>query len=80
VDSPKFHRTKTKVPGQRNRVQPELCRLIVAIHMGMGRLVWFMALKYMRYGPTISMVGTAFSISPSRGGFPLPLLSIGCRA
>ena len=43
MDSPKLHRTEAKISGQRNRVQPELRRLIVAIHMHMGRLVWLMA-------------------------------------
>jgi len=36
VYSPKLYRTEAKVSGQRNRVQPELRRLIVAIHVNMG--------------------------------------------
>jgi hypothetical protein len=45
VDSPKLDRTEAKISGQRNRVQPELRRLIVAIHMHMGRFVRLMAVK-----------------------------------
>src|ERR1019366_8024750 len=45
MDSPKLHGTEAKVPGQRNRVHPELRRLIVAIHMHMGRFVRLMAVK-----------------------------------
>jgi hypothetical protein len=69
VDSPKLRRTEAKISGQRNRVQPELRRLIVAIHMHMGRLLWLKAVKIDAVRPTISMVGTPFSISLSCGGF-----------
>lgn len=43
MNSPKLDRTKAEVPGQRNRVQPEFCRLVAAIHVDMGRLVRLVA-------------------------------------
>ncbi len=45
MDSPEFYRAETKVSGQRNRLQPELCRLIIAINMDVRRLVRLIALK-----------------------------------
>ena len=45
VDSREFRRAEAKVSGEGNRVQPELCRLIVAIHMDMGRFVRLVAVK-----------------------------------
>ena len=36
---------ETEVSSQLNRVRPELCRLIVSIHMDVGRLVGLMAVE-----------------------------------
>src|ERR1017187_7430868 len=66
MDSTKFHRAEAKVSGQRNRVQPELCRLIVAIHMDMGRLVRLMAVKIHAVWPHHQYGWHATSISPRR--------------
>jgi hypothetical protein len=68
VYSPKLYRTEAKVSGQRNRVQPELRRLIVAIHVNMGRLVGLMTVK-IHAAPPVRLA--PFSISPPCGGFPL---------
>ena len=56
MDSPKLHRTEAKIPGQGHRVQPELRRLSVVVHMDMRGLVRLVAVKlhavrpYHQYG------------------------------
>lgn len=39
MDSPKLGWAESEISGQRNRIQPEFCRPIVAINVYMGRLV-----------------------------------------
>jgi len=80
VDSPKLHRTEAKVSGQRNRVQPELCRLIVAIHMDVGRLVQLMAVKIHTVWPRHQYGRHAFQYLTVVRRIPAALLSIRCRA
>src|ERR1035437_5268132 len=80
VDSPKLHGTEAKVSGQRNRVQPELCRLIVAIHVNMGRLVRLMAVKIQAVWPDHQYGWHAFQYLTAVPRIPAALLSIRCRA
>jgi hypothetical protein len=44
-NSPQFLWRKPYVPGQRNRLQPELGRKIVPINVNMGRLLRLVAVK-----------------------------------
>ena len=69
MDSPEFRGTEAKVRSQRNGVQPELCRLIVPIHMDVGRLVRFMAIKIHTVRPHQKDGWHAFSISLSPSHF-----------
>src|ERR1035441_5905046 len=77
--SPKLHRTEAKVSGQRNRVPPELCRLIVAIHMHMGRFVRFMAVKIHAVWPHHPYGWHAFQYLTVVRRIPAAPLSIRCR-
>ena len=45
LDSPQFRRAEAQVPGERDRSQPELCRLGIAVDMHVRRFVRFMAEK-----------------------------------
>jgi len=80
VDSPKLRGTEAKVSGQRNRVQPELCRLIVAIHMDMGRLVRLMAVKIHAVWPHHQYGWHAFQYLTVVRRIAAILLPIRCRA
>ena len=51
LDRPQFVRAEPKVPRKRNRVEPEFCALIVAIHVDMRRFVRLMAEKIERIWP-----------------------------
>ena len=70
VDSPELYGTEAKVPSQRDRVQPEFCRLIVSIHMNVGRLVRLMAVEIHTVRSRRQYGWHAFSISPLQARIP----------
>jgi len=49
-DAPQFPRTESQVVGERDRLQPELGRVVVTIHVDVSRLVRLMAVEVQTIG------------------------------
>src|SRR5438876_5986984 len=58
---------EAEVPREADRLQPELGRQIVPIHMDVRRLIGFMAVGVERYGPLRKTVGMSHPFLVLRG-------------
>jgi len=65
--APEFDRTEAKVERQTDRIQPELCRLIVTVDMDVRRLVRFVTEKIDTVWARAQYRWHGFSVAPNKG-------------
>ena len=58
LNTSQLDRSEAETSRERDRREPELCRLIVAVNVHVRGLVRLVRVKYTRYGPGRKIVGT----------------------
>ena len=64
LNTSEFCRSESEVQCERNRVQPELRRVVITVDVDVGRFVWFMAMEVRTVQTATDTAGTFVSLTP----------------